>query len=441
MTSIAKETIESRSALAVYQQKMREFHEKMEIQNLTPADEADRVTAMERIATLEERIARNEAVERRVAELAPEFEAKMASQERLEFGFGSIKASKVPARAIASSTTCFSSNQAAYDCGRWIQATLLGDHAATKYCYDRGLVQSAMVGGNDLRGGALVPVELENAIIELRESFGVIRQNSQVISMGSDQMLIPRMSAELTSFYISENAAITPSTMTLNQVTLTSRKLATLTTISSELNEDSVISVAEMLARSVAQTFAVQEDAAGFLGAGGVAHGGILGLDASLLAGSVVTATGRATFGVLTFADFENCIGRAKLWAGSRPKWFISNAGYCSSMLRLQNAAGGNNRQDLAAGVPPSFLGYPVVITQTLPSALTGTTGTLALFFGDLQQGVYFGSRRGVTLALDSSRYFEQDALAVRATERFDIVVHDRGDAVNAGGIIELVFG
>ena len=63
------------------------------------------------------------------------------------------------------------------------------------------------------------------------------------------------------------------------------------------------------------------------------------------------------------------------------------------------------------------------------------------MFFGDLMQGVYFGSRRGVTLAVDSSVYFASDALAVRGTERYDIVVHDRGDASTSGGIIKVVFG
>jgi len=367
--------------------------------------------------------------------------AKRGMERKFQSHFNDEPSTRVPARAIAKSSTCFSDNQAAYDSGQWIRATLLGDQGAREHCVDRGLIKSAMGGNNDLRGGVLVPVPIENAIIELREQFGVGRTNFQMVSMGSDSMLVPRMSAELTSYYVSENTAITPSDMSLSQVTLTSKKLATLTVVSSELNEDSIISVAEMLARSVAQSFAVQEDSAGFLGAGGVLHGSIIGLDNALAAGSVYTSTGRATFGALTLADFESTVGRAKLWAGSRPKWYISNAGYCASMLRLQNAAGGNNRQDLGSGLAPQFMGYPVVLTQVLPSALTGTTGTTAMFFGDLMQGVFFGTRRGVTIATDPSRYFELDAIGVRATQRFDIVVHDRGDASNAGGIIKVLFG
>jgi HK97 family phage major capsid protein len=154
-----------------------------------------------------------------------------------------------------------------------------------------------------------------------------------------------------------------------------------------------------------------------------------------------VTATARQTFADLTFADFESAVGKAKMWPGASPKWYISNAGWAASMQRLMNAAGGNTMADLAAGGMPSFLGYPVVRSQVLESRLSGTTGLTAAYFGDLALGCYMGTRRGVSLSLDQSRYFEYDAAAIRGTQRFDIVVHDTGTASDSGGIIAIVFG
>lgn len=87
------------------------------------------------------------------------------------------------------------------------------------------------------------------------------------------------------------------------------------------------------------------------------------------------------------------------------------------------------------------FMGYPVVVSQVLESRLTGTTGGRYCYFGDLDKGAYFATRRGISIALDSSRYFELDQVAVRATQRFDINVHDRGTASASGGIIGGVFG
>ena len=140
-------------------------------------------------------------------------------------------------------------------------------------------------------------------------------------------------------------------------------------------------------------------------------------------------------------ADFESIIGQAKQWAGYQPRWFISKAGWAASMQRLANAVGGNDNMSIANGTPASVLGYPVVWSQVLESRLTGTTGGTFCFFGDLRQGTYLGSRRDVRLALDSSRYFEQDSIALRATQRYDIRCFDVGTATASGGIIRGIFG
>lgn len=384
----------------------------------------------------------------------PEFDASklhesklknMAAERGRERIEKQIKESEQGEQRVTTTTqtskSVFKNSDDAYESGMFLAATLFGSKKAQRYCEDRGLIQNSMVGSDNQRGGFLVPGPLEQTIVELRESFGVFRQEAQVVPMSSDTTVIPKVVGELTSYYVSEMGTIDASSMELTQIRLTARKLATLTAVSSELDEDDVIGVAEMLARSAAYSFALKEDQAGFLGDATSSFGGIQGLSQSLKAGSTVTATGRATFGALTMADFEACIGRCRQWSGSNPKWYISQQGWANSMQRLLNAAGGNDLALLAMGPTKMFMGFPVVISQALPQALTGTTGTLACFFGDLRQGVYMGSRRGVTVAVDPSLYFNQDALAVRATERYDIVCHDLGSATEAGGIVELVFG
>ena len=77
----------------------------------------------------------------------------------------------------------------------------------------------------------------------------------------------------------------------------------------------------------------------------------------------------------------------------------------------------------------------PILMNSTL-SAQTSTDGLV--YFGDLSQGVAFGSRRGLSLAQSADRYFELDQLAIRGTQRFDIVVHEKGTASAAGSIVML---
>ena len=271
--------------------------------------------------------------------------------------------------------------------------------------------------------------------------YGVFRSESTVMPLSGGKMVVPRLTGEVTSYYVGEGSTITASDMTVSTVELDAKKLACMTTVSSELNEDAVVSVADMLARSIAHKFAIAEDEAGFLGDGTSTYGGIVGLQSALAAGSVYTATSRQTFSALTFADFESMVGQCKMWRGASPKWYVSQAGWAASMQRLANAAGGVTMAELADGMATAFLGYPVVISQTLNKALTGTSGQRALYFGDLRQGSYFGSRRGITIQLDNSRYFEQDLIAIKATQRYDINVFDRGGASEAGGIIGLNFG
>jgi HK97 family phage major capsid protein len=349
---------------------------------------------------------------------------------------------KVPARARSGSTLkAFKSEEDAYAMGQWALATLAGNRRAKSWCKEHG-VRAAMTTGDNTLGGFLVPEPLTASIIEQREQFGVARAECTVMQMGDAVMNVPRLNSEVSVFYVGENTTITASDPVLNQIKLEAKKLAAMTVISSEMSDDAIIGVAEMLSRSIGQAFAIAEDSALFLGDGTGVYGGIVGLASALNAGSVATATTRATFSALTFADFEGMVGQAKHWRGANFKWYISKVGWANSMQRLADAAGGNTTLTLSNGASQTvFMGYPVVWSQVLEQRTSGTSGARALYFGDLSGGVYMGVRRDISVQSDTSRYFENDAIAVRATERFDINVFDRGTATVSGGIIALNFG
>lgn len=333
-------------------------------------------------------------------------------------------------------------NQAkdAYDCGQFILATIYGNKKSERYCVENGIpIQNAMTTGDNTKGGFLVPEPLEASIIELREQYGVFARYAQQVTMGDAVMNWPKLQSEISTYYVGENSAITTSDMAIGQVRLEAKKLASLTPVSTELTEDSVISVAEMLARSVAQQFAYAEDLAGFNGDGTSTYGGITGLASALAAGSIHDAlSGNVGFTTYDMADFETCMSKCKMYPGANKAWFISQVGWANSMQRLMDAIGGTGGFDIAAGMPYRFLGYPVVISQVLNSALTSTTSTIQAYFGDLSMCAMLGRRRSLSIQSDSSYYFNQDAIAIRATQRYDIVVHDRGTASAGGGIIAL---
>jgi HK97 family phage major capsid protein len=210
--------------------------------------------------------------------------------------------------------------------------------------------------------------------------------------------------------------------------------------MSSEITEDSIVNLADDLAGEISYAFAKKEDECLFLGDGTSTYGGIVGLKSAVAAGSKVTAaTGNTSFATLDLEDFMQMVGKLPEYAVAGARWYISRQGWANSMLRLAEAAGGNTVAQVAQGAPLQFLGFPVTISQVMNSTLTAQVSTDGLaYLGDLQMAASMGTRRGVSIAVDASRYFEFDQLAIKGTERFDLNVHEKGTASEAGPVIML---
>lgn len=331
----------------------------------------------------------------------------------------------------------------AYMTGQFLLATIGKSKRARNWCKDNGIdcnFRGALKESDNSLGGFLVPIEMERSIINLREERGVLRREAMVVPMASDTLHMPRRSSGVTAYWTGELSEITPSDPTLDNVELTVKKLAALVRMSSEVNEDTVISLADFVTSEIAYAFADKEDLAGFLGDATSTYGGIVGIKNALADGSEYEAiAGNTAFSTLDMADFESMIGKLPLYALQNAKWYISRAGWAASMQRLLDAAGGNTMQNLMSGSGPMFLGFPVVWVQVMNSTLSAQTSTEGLcYFGDLRQGVKLGTRRGMSIAMSTDRYFETDEIGIKATQRIDIVVAEKGTASVPGSIIGL---
>ena len=333
--------------------------------------------------------------------------------------------------------------KAAYITGRFLLASIFKHEASREWCRDHGVstVRSAMSVGTNSGGGFLVPSEMERAIIDLRESYGVARQYCQQVPMTSDTKDHPKRAGGVTAYHVGENTAVTDSDKTWSNVQLVAKKIGVLCKYSSEISEDSIISLADDLTQEIAYAFAVQEDTDLFVGDGTSTYGGINGLIAALNAGAFYTAaSGNTAFSTLDLADFEGMVGKLADYPGIQPVWFIHKQGYAASISRLQNAAGGNTTQDLGNGPEKVFLGFPVQYVNVMNSTLTAQSATKGLcYLGDLRMGVAFGNRRGLTIKVSEDRFLENDQIAILGTERVDIQVHEAGTASAAGAIVGLL--
>jgi len=103
-------------------------------------------------------------------------------------------------------------------------------------------------------------------------------------------------------------------------------------------------------------------------------------------------------------------------------------------MKKLVYAAGGVTGTEINDGVRQrTFLGYPVEFAQSMPTAEANSQ--VCALFGDLQKAADFGDRRSETISFSDTAViggeslWERDQLGIRGTQRFDINVHDVGNA------------
>lgn len=335
----------------------------------------------------------------------------------------------------------FRSAEDAYAAGQWVRGVLMGHDHAAAWCREHLPAETRAMGGSALaKGGALVPNAMATAIIDLVEQYGIALADCEVVRMATETLDWPRVTGGVTMYAIGENTEITASDPAFDSIGLTARKYGVLVKYSSELEEDSIIDIAQFLVKKTAWAWAKKLDECLFLGDGTSTYHGIKGIKNALQDGSEVTAlTANTAFSTLDLVDFEAVVGKLATWAEARAKWYISKAGWAASMMRLADAAGGNTMENLATGATRTFLGYPVRFAQVMNSTLTPQTSTEGLaYLGDLQGGVIVGLRRDLRMAVARERYLEYDQIGFLATVRFDVNVHDTGGSSTAGGIIGL---
>lgn len=332
----------------------------------------------------------------------------------------------------------------AYRSGQFIRAALFQDPRADRWCKNNGLDVRALSIGVNTAGGFTVPEEMATAIIDLREEYGVFRRECDVMPMARDIMTIPRSSGSGTAAFVNENTALTASEVTFNQVTLTAHKLGRICLMSTEIADDAIINMADWLAEHFAYSFALKEDETGFTGDGTASYASIRGVNVKIIdgnhaAGVVDAESGDDQFAELTLVALTNLMGACPAYAHNGAKWFCSQLAHDTVFGRLAAAAGGNTIQTMAGAFAPSFLGYPIVISQIMPKVTTALNNLVMLLFGNLKMAATLGDRREFTIATSSDRYFEIDQIAIKATERIDINVHDLGDGTTAGPIVALI--
>jgi HK97 family phage major capsid protein len=251
------------------------------------------------------------------------------------------------------------------------------------------------------KGAELVYEDVYRGVMGILEETSVGLQVANVMGCSSNQLTLPRSDDAIDANWYLENTEIAPVLIKTSQTIIPINKLGARVQVSNELIEDSVYSVATLVAQKVAFAFAVEIDQAWIDGNAGA---GITGLTTAVTQSVTIGAGG------LTPADVAKVHAAINPYAVN-PVWVLSPEG----VGLLKAAAAGAIGTDITAPSRLSIFGIPVYICKQF-------TGKNIGIFADFKQLSTVAVRsNGLTIAASRERAIEYDQTVFVATQRLGI--------------------
>lgn len=240
---------------------------------------------------------------------------------------------------------------------------------ATRNWNDHGKLFTA---GTDGAGGYVVPEQYIADVIGLLYADMVTKQAGARALTGLTGVptVIPRMSAGTTAYWIgSEDTAITDSTATLQQLSLSPKTVAALSLVSQLLLQTSNPSIEQMIKEDMAMQLGIAYDLAALKGTGN--NGQPSGLDSAAYSIPTETVSDPATADQLIAM-----VAKVRGNNGLKGKlgWIMSNADKTEieqiKAVGVTTTQGAYTSQDsravIAGGLPSTILGFPAYVSTQL---------------------------------------------------------------------------
>jgi HK97 family phage major capsid protein len=273
------------------------------------------------------------------------------------------------------------------------------------------LVARALVSNVTGEGGALIPQDFMADLIELlRASTAVRGGNPMEVGMPMGNLTIPRLAGGATAAYQNETDDIAISQERFDDVNFVAKKLTAMVPVSNDLIRRAPIGVEEVVRDDLVQTIARREDLA-FLRGDGTDKGPIgmrhLVLPANLITVAAMPATpaaGDQLTAILSGASAAILALQNGMSRMIRPTWIMAPT-IARFLATARDQVGGFYFKDeVQAG---RFEGYPIRLTQQVPTNLVMTTFTKAseVYFVDMADFVIADTYNVVVDASDVAAY------------------------------------
>lgn len=273
------------------------------------------------------------------------------------------------------------------------------------------IVARALNSGVTGEGGALIPQDFMADLIELlRASTAVRGSNPMEIGMPMGNITIPRLAGGATAAYQSELDDISVSQERFDDVNLVAKKLTAMVPVSNDLIRRAPIGVEEVVRDDLVQTVARREDLA-FLRGDGTDKGPI-GMRHLALPANIITVTampaapapGDQLTAILAGASAAILTLQNGMSRMLRPTWIMAPTTARFISTARDQVGGFYFKDEMARGM---FEGYPVKLTQQIPTNLVMTTYTKAseVYFVDMADFIIADTYNVVVDASDVAAY------------------------------------
>ncbi len=324
---------------------------------------------------------------------------------------------------------------------RFLQSQFMQGEAqarAHRYCVENGILATRSMTESSGDFSVLLPPEFLPDFIDNVEQYGALRSNCRVRNITSESAIIRTKSRGMKFYPAGEIELVADSQLKYAPNSVDPKKWVALAEMSSELDEDSSISMADDIMDDLAYAQAVTEDETGFLGDGSGSYNKIVGILKKLrnpeLKGTDPTianvsglyvGSGNA-YSELVLADFLGLVGTLPEYADRNAKWYVSRSFALNVMTKIALAAGGVTGNEIVDGVARRFLGYPIVIVHAMPKIEANSQ--ICAVFGDMFRAAQLIDRKRVEITSSAHVKFKEGAVVIRAETRWDFLVPDAGN-------------
>ncbi len=319
------------------------------------------------------------------------------------------------------------SNKSGFSFGRLFQAITTRD-------WSKALLERKALGeGTGSAGGYLVPEEYLGEVKDRITTRAIVRRaGATVYPMATDTLNVPKVTGGATAYWVGENAQITASDETLDQLQLVAKLLAAMVKVSNQLLSDASPSAEAAIRRDIAKVIALAEDNAFIAGTGtGNQPLGIInttGVNSTSLGVNGATPTFDNIYDALY--QVENNNGLASAWI-MHPR--------TKNTLKKIKDTNGNFIYNVAPSVkePDTLVGLPVYLTTQIPTNLTVGTSTDCSYIlvGQFDEAI-IGERAGLEFSTDQSgTAFEYYQTWIRAIARLDFGLRTPGVFCKVTGV------